>query len=131
MAGLGIAVGPAAEFSIEACLFALPQTLAVLFPGCYWHLVVALLCLACTFAALSMAVVHSAAMPEPREPALVSCSRKIFIENCRGFTMLQTYLSIFAVDFSVYARRFAKTETTGVSLVSLRLGSRDACPARS
>ena len=35
----------------------------------------------------------------------------------RASIFFQTYISIFAVDFSIYPLRFAKTETYGISLV--------------
>ena len=44
------------------------------------------------------------------------------LHSFRGFIMLQTYLSIFAVDFSIYPLRFIKTETIGISLMDVGVG---------
>jgi hypothetical protein len=40
----------------------------------------------------------------------------------RSFIMLQTYLSIFAVDFMLYPVRFIKTEYLGISLMDVGVG---------
>lgn len=54
------------------------------------------------------------------------CKRSKPVENAldrkelsiiRASIFLQTYLSIFAVDFHVYPLKFAKTESYGISLV--------------
>lgn len=40
-----------------------------------------------------------------------------FVTLYRSQMMLLTVLSILAVDFPAFPRKFAKTETTGISLV--------------
>ncbi|KGG50357.1 phosphatidylinositol-glycan biosynthesis class W protein [Mitosporidium daphniae] len=63
---------------------------------------------------------------------LFLCSKKRFftgiphsnfeLSTVRASIFFQTYLSIFAVDFSVYPLRFAKTETYGISLMDIGVG---------
>lgn len=49
-------------------------------------------------------------------------SQKNPIDNCRASIMTMVTLAILAVDFNVFPRRFAKTETFGFSLMDFGVG---------
>ena len=49
--------------------------------------------------------------------------KKRFLCNFRAYVNIATAVSILAVDFSIYPRRFAKTETYGTGLMDVGVGS--------
>ena len=51
------------------------------------------------------------------------CQRKPFLCNFRVYVNIATAISILAVDFVVFPRRFAKTETYGTGLMDVGVGS--------
>jgi phosphatidylinositol glycan class W len=49
--------------------------------------------------------------------------KKQFLCNFRAYVNIATAISILAVDFTIYPRRFAKTETYGTGLMDVGVGS--------
>ncbi len=49
--------------------------------------------------------------------------KKRFLCNFRAYVNIATAISILAVDFTIYPRRYAKTETYGTGLMDVGVGS--------
>jgi len=62
------------------------------------------------------------APPPQGPPKHAMAGRLPFLDEFRGLLMLGTCLSILAVDFQVFPRRFAKTEMFGFSIMDLGTG---------
>ncbi|XP_028404564.1 uncharacterized protein At4g17910-like [Dendronephthya gigantea] len=56
-------------------------------------------------------------------PAPILNTKKRFLYNFRAYVNIATAISILAVDFTIYPRRFAKTETYGTGLMDVGVGS--------
>ena len=54
---------------------------------------------------------------------------RLSIRTCRVWLYMMTCVGILAVDFQVYPRRLAKTETYGISLMDLGVGFYIVCHA--
>ena len=52
----------------------------------------------------------------------ITCKRRPYITNFRAITNILTVLCILAVDFHIFPRRFAKTETFGYGVMDLGVG---------
>ncbi|XP_063410091.1 phosphatidylinositol-glycan biosynthesis class W protein-like [Mytilus trossulus] len=55
-------------------------------------------------------------------PAIELDDRFQFISNFKAYTLIGTVISILAVDFTVFPRRFCKTETYGTGLMDAGVG---------
>jgi hypothetical protein len=99
----------------------LPQLAAFLFPSeiyLFW------ICSASVAFVLWGASFFSGAnpmemMPAKKHEGFLMADRKNFFEIYRAYTMLMVIISIFAVDFTVYPKRFMKTEVFGSESRSL------------
>ena len=61
--------------------------------------------------------------PKPTTAAPAPAIRLPYLQGYRAMLMVATCLSILAVDFAVFPRRFAKTEMFGVSIMDVGVGS--------
>eukprot|EP01031_Cornospumella_fuschlensis_P042624 gene42624-52083_t len=65
----------------------------------------------------------SAASYPTVDSAALASRQQAFITDFKGFVVCLTVVSILAVDFSIFPRYLAKTETWGVSLMDLGTGA--------
>uniref|UniRef100_A0A3B3ZWU6 Phosphatidylinositol-glycan biosynthesis class W protein n=1 Tax=Periophthalmus magnuspinnatus TaxID=409849 RepID=A0A3B3ZWU6_9GOBI len=60
--------------------------------------------------------------PKPFLTSHLHFERVPFVSNFRVFVILKTAISILAVDFAIFPRRFAKTETYGTGVMDYGVG---------
>lgn len=112
-----IPVSSLSRFIFELLIFMIPQLAAVLYPSCM-HIIAMIL-----FIGAALTLILFSSLNSQIELDYPKGNRKLFLENLRGFIMIQTCISILAVDFSsIYPARFAKTDTTGISLMDIGVG---------
>ncbi len=125
------AVGASSASSLKAALLenlviAVPLVLAVTCcSDAHWQITAAL---AACAAALLISLVSSASGGGVRKTSLLDtvvapAGRFAFVTNYRAGMILTTAVCILAVDFPVYPRRLAKTESFGFGLMDVGVGS--------
>jgi hypothetical protein len=71
--------------------------------------------------ALALAAVLGWVAPQPNDETwakeVAGKNRKLWVDQYRGALLFLTALAILGVDFPLFPRRFAKTETYGQSVV--------------
>ncbi|KAA1119927.1 Glucosaminyl phosphatidylinositol (GlcN-PI) nositol acylation protein [Puccinia graminis f. sp. tritici] len=65
----------------------------------------------------------SSSSSTPKIPAVLRFSHQPFLTIYRAQLVLLTSISILAVDFTIFPRKFAKTESWGISLMDSGVGS--------
>jgi hypothetical protein len=124
-----------ARFLLEWLLIAVPSLLTMtVLAGYSLHVLLAQVsaCVALHLIALTAwgaPIFSLQLLPQHSLWMLMRESRRSFISNFRSGMMLLTCVAILAVDFRVFPRRFAKTETFGTSVVSPGFRAPLCCPA--
>lgn len=122
------------DFSLNVCAFLLAVTLYSSTPGLLCGL---LLAPALVVYALPPNLAAAAPKKKPRLPPNAAAAKdaaapgrgrpalsvKPFLTHYRGAMLIMTCISILAVDFRLFPRRFAKVETWGTSLMDIGVGS--------
>ncbi|XP_065069531.1 phosphatidylinositol-glycan biosynthesis class W protein-like [Rhopilema esculentum] len=83
----------------------------------------AALLLLCAVLVFSVKSGQGTSCPSHQSTAKIILVKKQFVSNFRSFMLVATVLSILAVDFKIFPRRYAKTELYGTGFMDIGVGS--------
>lgn len=109
-------MNPIKVFLMEFTLFIIPQFIAFIYPDQVFSIWI------CSISIASIAWMIKLPKRSKNTLSIMTADKKNFLEIYRAITMVMVVISIYAVDFAIYPKKFMKTETFGASLMDIGVG---------